>query len=211
MLKGKLVYLRLFESEDYEKTYQWHNDFDIQKSTCGPIRFVSKEIEKNWVMSKATYNQTELYLAICVNETDEMIGWYSITDIDFLNRKCQCSGVVIGDKRYCDGEAFQEAGRLALGYIFNELNMNRVTGSCLREHIMSRAQMEAKYWKMEGVERQAVFKLGEYHDICHYSILRDEYLLHLNNGDYNDRLIIRRVAARIKELKTELNNKDYKE
>ena len=38
-----------------------------------------------------------------------------------------------------------------------------------------------------------------------------QYLLHLNNGDYNDRLIIRRVAARIKELKTELNNKDYKE
>ena len=55
-----------------------------------------------------------------------------------------------------------------------------------------------------------MFKLGEYHDICHYSLLRDEYLLHLNNGDYNDRMIIRRVVAKIKELKTELNNKDHK-
>jgi RimJ/RimL family protein N-acetyltransferase len=210
MLKGKIVYLRLFEPGDYEKTYLWHNDHDLMSTTCGPFRFVSKEIERSWVQSKSENNQKDIYLAICAIENDEMIGWYSISDIDYLNRKCQCSGVVIGDKRYCDGEAFQEVGHLALGYIFNELNMNRVTGSCLREHIMSRAQMEAKYWILEGVERQAVFKLGKYHDICHYSLLREEYLLHLNNGDYNDRLIIRRVAAKIMELKTELNNKDQK-
>ena len=98
-MKGKFVYLRLFEPEDYAKTYIWHNDLDIQKSTCGPIRLVSKEIERNWVLSKATHNQTDIYMAICLIENDEMIGWYSINGIDFLNRKCHCSGVVIGDKR----------------------------------------------------------------------------------------------------------------
>ena len=201
MLKGKTIYLRLFEPEDYEKTYMWHNDFDTQKSTCGPIRFVSKEIEKNWVLSKSNSNQRDIYLAICLIENDEMIGWYSISNIDYLNRKCHCSGVVIGDKRYRDGIAYQEAGDLAFKYIINELNMNRITGSCLREHILSRANMEASFWKLEGIERQAIFKNGEYHDICHYAILREEYLEHKRNGDYNDFTL--RSAKLVKKMRKE--------
>jgi len=202
-MRGKTVYLRLFEPEDYEKTYVWHNDFDIQKTTCGPLRFVSKEIEKNWVLSKATHNQTDIYLAICLVENDEMIGWYSINNIDYLNRKCHCSGVVIGDKRYRDGIAFQEAGELAFLYIINEMNMNRVTGSCLREQIVSRAVMEAGFWKLEGIERQSVFKSGVYHDICHYAILRDEFLEHYEKGDYNNLSL--RIAKIVKKLRKENN------
>lgn len=204
MLKGKTIYLRLFEPEDYEKTFLWHSDYDLMKSTCGPFRFVSKEIEKNWVASKAVHNQTDIYLAICLIENDEMIGWYSISDIDFLNRKCHCSGVVIGDKRYRDGEAYQEAGYLAFQYIINELNMNRITGSCLKEHILSRAEMEASFWTLEGIERQSVFKDGEYHDICNYAILREEYLEHKKNGDFDSRLKLRRMGKIIKRLRDEI-------
>lgn len=204
MLKGKTIYLRLFEPEDYQKTYEWHNDFDIQKSTCGPLRFVSKEIEKSWVLSKSTNNQKDIYLAICLIENDEMIGWYSISNIDYLNRKCHCSGVVIGDKKYRDGTAYREAGDLAFQYIINELNMNRITGSCLKEHILSRADMEASYWKLEGIERQAIFKNGQYHDICHYAILRDEYFEHFRNGDYSDLTL--RIAKAVKRLRKEINS-----
>ena len=203
-MRGKTVYLRLFEPEDYEKTYVWHNDFDLQKTTCGPLRFVSKEIERNWVMSKATHNQSDIYLAICLVENDEMIGWYSINNIDYLNRKCHCSGVVIGDKRYRDGSSFQEAGELAFLYIMNELNMNRVTGSCLREQIVSRAVMEAGFWKLEGIERQAVYKSGCYHDICHYAILRDEFCEHYAKGDYND--LPSRIAKMVRKIRNEFKN-----
>ena len=204
MLKGEYVYLRLFEPEDYQKTYVWHNDVELQKSTCGPIRIVSKEIEKAWVLSKSTSNNAELYLAICLNSTDEMIGWYSVTSIDYLNRKCHCSGIVIGDKKYRDGFEYQEAGRLVFLYLINELNMNRITGSCLKEHILSRAEMESSYWQLEGIERQAIYKNGQYHDICHYAILRDEYLEHLQNGDFEERKKIRRMRDAIRQLKLEI-------
>lgn len=202
MLKGKNVYLRLFEPGDFEKTYLWHNDYDIMSTTGGTFRFVSKEIERKWVQSKSENNQKEIYLAICTIENDEMIGWYSISDIDFLNRKCCCSGIVIGDKRYKDGNAYQEAGDLAFKYIIDELNMNRVYGSCLREHALSRAVMEASFWTLEGIERQAVYKNGKYQDICHYAILRDEYLEHLKNGDYDNFEIS--LARAVKRLRKEL-------
>ena len=211
MLKGEFVYLRLFEPGDYEKTFLWHNDVELQKWTTGPVRIVSKEIEKEWVLSKSKNNSNELYLAICVNATDEMIGWYSISNIDYLNHKCECSGVVIGDKRYRDGVAYNEAGALAFDYIINDLNMNRVEGSCLKEHILSRAQMESGFWLLEGIERQSVFKNGRYHDVCHYAILREEYLMHLNQGDYDERLSLRRLGACIKRLKKELKEEEGKE
>ena len=201
MIKGECIYLRLFEPEDYEKTYLWHNDPELQKSTSGPIRFVSKEIEKQWVLSKSTNNRSEIYLAICTIETDEMIGWYSISNIDLLNRKCYCSGIMIGDKRYRDGDAYMEAGNLAFSYIIDELNMNRVTAGCLSTHILSRAQLEANYWRLEGIERQSIYKNGSYHDICNYAILREEYLEHLQKGDYNPSIILRRIAQIAKQLR----------
>ncbi len=203
MLRGEYIYLRLFEPEDYEKTYLWHNDFELQNSTCGPVRIVSKEIEKKWVLSKTIDNRSEIYLAICLNSTDEMIGWYSITSIDYLNRKCHCSGIVIGNKKYRDGFEYMEAGWLAFKYIIDELNMNRISGACLKEHILSRAEMESGFWRLEGVERQAIFKNGSYHDICHYAILREDYLEHLRNGDYDYKKKLRRMADAIRRLKKE--------
>ena len=206
MLRGKTIYLRLFEPEDFEKTYIWHNDVELQSTTCGSIRFASKEIDRNWVLSKSTNNQKDIYLAICVNETDEMIGWYSINNIDHLNRKCHCSGVIIGDKRYRDGMAYEEAGDLAFMYIINELNIRRVTGACLKEQILSRAEMEAGFWQLEGIERQSVYKNGKYHDICHYAILKDEFLEHLRNGDFDYEKKIRRLGKIIRRLREEAKN-----
>ena len=178
---------------------------DLQRLTCGNIKIPSKEIEKNWVLSKSTNNIQELYFAICDKKTDEMIGWYSISGIDFLNRKCRCGGVVIGDKRYRDGEAYTEAGNLAFQYVIEELNMNRMSATCLREHILPRANLEASLWTLEGIERQAIFKNGSYHDIFHFSILRNEFIQHYRNGDYERRAFIKRLSNIITRIKKELN------
>ena len=202
MYKGKIVYLRLLEPEDAELTYKWRDDDSLQKMLCAPIRFNSKSLEKNWATHYSTNDSRDIYLAICLVENDKMIGWYSINNIDFRNRKCHCGGIVIGDKQYKDGFAYREAGDLAFQYIINELNMNRVTGSCLKEHILSRADMEASYWRLEGIERQAIYKNGTYHDVCHYAILKDEYIEHLKNGDYDNLTL--RVAKAVRKLRKEI-------
>lgn len=200
---GKTIYLRLFEPSDYEYTYQWRNDYDIQKMTCGPIRFVSKEIEKEWVLQKSIHNAKDIYLAICVKENDKMIGYYSINDIDLLNRSCFCGGIVIGDQDYQDGIVYMEVLRLIRKYLFLQLNMHRITAACLREHITSRAQMESSNWKLEGIKRDAIFKNGRYHDIYEYSLLEDEYQLSLQSP-ISEMEYIKRFAAIAKRLKSEI-------
>lgn len=204
MLKGKMIYLRLMEPEDYVNTYRWRNDIEMQRSIGGPIRFISKEMERSWAQKVALDNTKNIYLAICLIENDQMIGWYSINDIDYRNRKCYCGGVVIGEKEYRDGLAYKEAGDLAFYYLINELNMNRITGTCMKEQVMSRAMMEASFWKLEGIARESVFKSGKYHDICHYAILRDEYFDHLKNGDFEESAFMRNLGKAIKRIKAEL-------
>ena len=211
MFRGKYVYLRLMEPEDYVNTFRWRNDYDMQLNIGGPVRFISKEMERNWAQKVSLDNTNNLYLAICLVENDQMIGWYSINDIDYRNRKCYCGGVVIGEKEYRDGIAFKEAGDLAFRYIIYELNMNRVTGICLKENVMSRAVMEASYWKLEGIEREAIYKNGSYHDKCHYAILRADFFEHKKNGDYEERAIIRRIGNAIKRIKAELKAEENQE
>lgn len=204
---GNVIYLRLLEPEDYETTHQWRVNYDMQKMTCGPIRFISKEMEKNWVLSKSLSNISEVYLAICLIQDDKMIGWISINDIDHRNQKCKCDGIVIGEKQHQDGMAAFEAGRLMLKYVFDELNMNMIRGACLKEHVFSRANMEAKFYKLEGIEHDAIYKSGKFHDVLHYALSRKEYYLHVENNDYEDSKVIKRLVKRIKEIKKGLEER----
>lgn len=144
----------------------------------------------------------DIYLAICDKATDKMIGWYSINDIDYRNRKCHCGGVIIGDKDFRGGDAYQEAGLMALDYLFDEMNMHRVTGSCLSTHIMSRATMESRGYKLEAIEREAIFKGGKYHDICKYSILEEEYRRFKTN--FNDQGYLLQLAKNVRRIKSEI-------
>jgi RimJ/RimL family protein N-acetyltransferase len=205
MLKGKVVYLRMIEPKDAELTYKWHNDYEMQKMTCGPIRFVSMEIEKNWVVSKTSSNARDIYLSICLNETDEMIGLISINDIDLLNQKCVCGGIVIGNKEYRDGVAYREALKIMRTYVFEQLNMNKLTGSCLEEHILSRADMESAGYKLEGVLRNDVYKNGRFHNVLRYSLLREEYEAMKNLYDDDDKYVLH-FAKTIRKIKKELSN-----
>jgi RimJ/RimL family protein N-acetyltransferase len=201
MLKGKYVYLRMLDSEDWELTYKWHNDVDIQRMTCGPIRVVSKDIEKAWVNKVASNNQKDLFLAICDIVSDKMIGFLSLNNINYHFQSCHWGGIVIGDKEFQDGTMYIEASLLILDYAFNQLNMHRVTGACLKEHIMSRSQAYALYYEQEGIQRDAVQKNGKFYDVCTYALLRDSYYSHRASNDYEMSAIIRRLVRYSKQIK----------
>ena len=72
------IFLRGFELEDYILINKWRNDPEIQNLLSGNFRYVSSEIEKEWVKQKMMNNTKELYLAICLAEGGcEMIGYTS--------------------------------------------------------------------------------------------------------------------------------------
>lgn len=196
------VYLRPFIITDTEKINKWRNDEEIQRMTCGRYRLVSKEIEKNWVQSKITNNSTEEYFAICLNDgSDEMIGYFSIREIDLYNRKCHFAGIVI-DPEYQGGMYMIDTKLIALEYAFLHLGMNRITGKCLEDHTVSRVMMEMFGFELEGIERQSIYKYHRYHNVCTYSILFSDYQRLVENGDYS----VSAIAKKAKKLKSKFTS-----
>lgn len=197
--KNYSIYLRAFEHDDYILINKWRNDSELQKLTTGQIRYVSSEMEKAWVQQKMMSNTNEIYWAICANDgTDKMIGYTSINNINYINKSFLGGGVVIGDSDYRDGQAAVESFYMRLDYAFNELNMHRYYSWYLPNHIFSKSLQESMFCSVEGIEREAVFKMGKYYDLVHSSLLRREFLEHQNNGDYAIPLTLRRLVKAIK-------------
>lgn len=172
-MKGKRVYLRALEPDDYKTSVAWRNDDEISGMLSGQKFFVSAENEKHWV-ADAVYNEKNVRLAVCTIEDDKYIGNVYLTDLNMVNR-CAHSHVLIGDKDYWSHGYGSEALRLLMDYAFNELGLNRIEAGIIDTNIASLKMHEKCGYKVEGVKRQAIFKRGHFHDHTVLSILREEY------------------------------------
>lgn len=196
------VFLRAFEADDYLLINKWRNDPEIQRLTGGTFRYVSSEREKEWVRDKMMNNITDIYFAICLNdETRQMIGYCSINNIDYIHRSACGGGVVIGSKGHRDGIIFLENTLLILSFVFNTLNLNRFYGNCLEEHNATICLNRSMKFRIEGLERNAIYKDGLYHNRILFSMLREEYNEHFNNGDLEISAIIKRFREEQKNRK----------
>lgn len=196
------IYLRGFKESDTEQINKWRNDRSIQALVSSPFRYVSEAIEREWVKSKMMENRRDIYLAVCLKSDDTLIGYVSINNIDYVSRTAAGGGVVL-DRKYQDGIARYELGMLIRELVFDQLNINRYEGRCLREHTTSRIVMEATGYKFEGYARQAVYKDGTYHDQCVYSLLRGDYYDMMSHGDYSLKNFAHKVKALKKQYETE--------
>ena len=167
------VYLRAFESTDYQTTHPWREDADVLNGIVGKKYFVSQEYEKKWI-NDAIFDNKSLKLAICLKTTKEHIGNVYLDMLDHVNKNCTFS-ILLGDKRYW-GQGFgSEATLLMLHHAFYELGMVRVSSRQLLTNTASIKLHEKCGFKHEGVLRKAVFKNGEYRDLNMMAILREDF------------------------------------
>ncbi|MBN1217141.1 MAG: GNAT family N-acetyltransferase [Candidatus Lokiarchaeota archaeon] len=169
------IYLRAFEFDDLLLLNKWRNDDEIYKFTGGNKYFISTEYDKKWIEKKIFNKQSNIYLAICLKENNDLIGYLSIINIDYRNRKAEWGGIIIGEKAMQNKGLATEAGHLMLKYIFEEINLNRFYGFWLDNNKASLKMAEKLGFKREGLLRSSVYKLNSYHDQVIMSILKEEY------------------------------------
>lgn len=172
------IYLRPFAEDDYLLINKWRNDHELQRMTGGLIKYVSLEMEREWVHQKMMDNVRDLYLAICLNDgSHRMIGYISLNNIDHLNKTADAGGTVIGEKDCQDGFSMFEALKLLLDYAFLQLNMNRITASCLPDHFLAPYSLGAFGFEKEGrmhecIYKMAVIKIWTYMHCCGKSMIK---------------------------------------
>ncbi|MGB0868612.1 MAG: GNAT family N-acetyltransferase [Flavobacteriales bacterium] len=169
------IFFRAFEKEDVHLIHELRKRDELENLIGGNKRFVSFSREEKWV-EDIIYNdsRTAIYLAVCLKETNEMVGYTSISDLDHVNKSCFWSGIKIHPNFHGRGLG-KKVAQLALTYIFEELNMERCIGMCIEEHIVAKRMMEKVGFQVEGLQRHSVYKNGKYQNQFLLSILRSDF------------------------------------
>ena len=141
----------------------------------GMKRFVSIDREAKWVHDIIMGDsQSSFYFAIVEIGQEEMIGYTSISDIDYRNGSCFWSGIKLIPE--CSGKGYgTQVALLILKYVFEELRMARCIGTCQENHIAALRLMEKVGYQKEGLMRKSLFKNG-----CHIN----QWLLSIADDDY---------------------------
>ena len=189
----RTVYFRAFEQDDAKLIHQWKNNDELNELTIGLNKKTSMEDDQQWVNNHKDHHPYYAYWAICDIKTDRMIGNTSLINIHYINSSAETGAILIGDPDYNDGFAWIETVLFLFEYAFERLNLNRIYGQSIIGHKISNLVEPLMFMTQEGVLRQATYKNGHYYDISFAGILRSEYFLHKEAGDYEMTAILRRI------------------
>jgi hypothetical protein len=92
------VFLRALDGGDLERTYRWHNDPELYHTLVDGFRFVSNDVESDWLAKRVSYSQSEVNLAICLTPGRKHIGNVYLRPINLIFRNAVL-GIFIGGKK----------------------------------------------------------------------------------------------------------------
>lgn len=172
-LKGKIVRLRAVEQEDCEMLRILTNDPEYEKMIVGWAFPVSTQDQKLWFENcKNDLNRLRFTIE---TEQDGAVGMIGLRDIDWKNGVASGLGMRIAKKEIRTRGLATDAWMTLMRYAFEELRLNRINGSALAYNAASLRVCQKVGFVVEGTQRQAVYKNGQYHDLIIMGCLRSDY------------------------------------
>lgn len=171
------IYMRAFKSEDAVFINNLRKDAKMEEKLGSSTKFVSLERDQKWVEDLIYKDdQSKLYLAYCENGSEDIIGYVSLTEIDYRNGTCCVNGLKIITPT--PGKFYGVQGMLLIfRFAFEEMRMARVEGMVLEEHGGSLRILERAGFKREGLMRNFVYKGGEHKNCWIVGLTKDDYAL----------------------------------
>jgi len=169
------IKFRAFRLGDEKFINLLREDEEMESKIGGVKRFVSLDRERSWINDLIMKdNNSIMYFAITMKNSDEMIGYVSISDINYRIGTCFWSGIKLSPTAG-DGYGAQTT-LLLLKYIFEELRMVRCTGVCQEENIQSLNLLTKIGFQKEGLMRKHIFKNGKYLNQWLLSFIDEDYV-----------------------------------
>jgi len=163
--------IRLISEKDIEDVRLLHNDFSTLKwLTDNSIVTEAEQIK--WFQSLKNNERNRRYVARTITDST-IVGVFRLDDIDFQNKSAQVGldiAKIFRQKGYAT-EIYEQM----LGYIFNDLGMNRVGLVTLSNNIPARALYSKFGFKKEGTLRNAIFRDSKFVDLIQYGLLCEEW------------------------------------
>ena len=177
------IYLRPFQADDVKLINKWRNSPEVQNLTCSVYSFISEESEREWVLNKMKFSTKEVYTAICLKDTDEMLGYTCLREIDHIHQRCEWGGILIGSPNARGKNVAFNTAKLLFDYAFNSLNMQKIYSAYLDVHTISPKLCAKLNFKEEGTFRKHFFKHGKFHDLINVGLLKEDYYKMLEKAE----------------------------
>ncbi len=183
MKKEFRVYLRDLRPKDAEISYHWRQNDHIWKSLSGPRYFVSQAYERLWVEKAMPNDGNQRVWSICLNDTDELMGFGYLSDIEWENQSCT-TGKLIGAQAAWSKGYGTEATLQMLHHGFFRMGMERIESHQMVWNIGAWRSTEKIGYHRSGVRRRAAYKDGVFYDMSQYDLLKEEFLPWLDKYDF---------------------------
>ncbi len=172
-LESERIVLRKFEKRDASDMYEYASMPEV-------TRFLTWEVHPNPSYTKEyikflrkKYKKGEfLDWGLEYKLNGKLIGSCGFTSVDFDSSSAEI-GYVINPKYWKMGLG-SEAVKTVLDYAMNSVELNRICARVMEGNIASVSLLEKCGFKYEGKGKQELFSKGEYKNILHFAICRDE-------------------------------------
>lgn len=181
-LYGKKVILRSVEEEDLEMLRELTNSPDFEQMIVGWSFPISKKDQEKWYQN--CQNGLAKIQYVIETEQDGAVGLIGLRDLDWKNGSASGLGMRIAKREIRTRGLATDAWMTLLRYAFNELRLNRINGAALSYNKASLRVCEKVGFKIEGVQREAVYKNGKYEDVVMLACLKSDYEELINNTNY---------------------------
>jgi len=171
------INFRALKLEDALFINKLRQEETMEQLIGGVKRPVAYERDLKWVEDLILKdNQTFIYFAITRINNDEIIGYTSISEIDYRNGTCFWSGIKLDSAKAGKGIGTEVALKV-LKYVFEELRMERCRAECLEQHEVALRLMLKVGYKQEGLMRKTIFKNGTHNNQWLLSVIREDYIV----------------------------------
>lgn len=169
---GKYVILRPLAREDLPYLRKWLQDVEVRR-LIGEVAAMS-EADSEKFLEKVRADTTRAWFMVVVKENNKAIGEAGLLRMDRAWRTTDVSVIIWEREEWGKGYG-RDVILLLLDYAFGHLNLHRAAIG-----VVSFNERALRFWerigfRKEGVQRDAYYYDGKYHDFILMSILEDEF------------------------------------
>ncbi|GIN17828.1 GNAT family N-acetyltransferase [Shouchella clausii] len=171
-ITGTTVYLRSVQKNDMSSFFNAVQDKEIRYMTGTTKTFTMEQLYEHY--ERMTNDEHRFDFAICLLNSDEVLGDLSILEIDEANQKAGFRIALHHQQIFNKGYG-TEAIQLALRFAFEQLKLNRLQLEVFSHNIRGIKAYEKAGFKIEGVLRQSLYVNNQYSDEIIMAMLRTDY------------------------------------
>lgn len=179
LFTGKLVRLAAVDADELAKAYAvWNRDSELKRlldSRVGQLHSVKAGADFFKKMVEEAKPESH-YFTIRALEDNRLLGDINLDVVSGWMGRNAFVGIGIGNRADWGKGYGTEAMKLALGFAFTEINLERVTLNVFEYNPRAIRSYEKAGFKHEGRLRGALIKDGQRWDMLYMGVLREEWL-----------------------------------